>query len=237
MDKKIILVFDLDDTLYDRAEPFRKALETAAELKIEGDVRAWYGIYSRHSQEMFEANARGEISLEESHILRIRHAAAELGIAMTEEQELAYQRNYEKAQKEIVMSSTMKELLDVVHAAGFSLGILTNGPVKNQNRKVQALGLEKWIPKEQLFISEGIGFTKPDIGAFHYIEKALHVRPEELCMIGDSYSSDIAGAMKAGWKTIWLNKNKETIPEGKERPNYIVQTEEELLETLKELVK
>ena len=65
MNKKTILIFDLDDTLYDRAEPFRKALEAASGLHIEGDVRAWYGIYSRHSQEMFEANARGEITLEE----------------------------------------------------------------------------------------------------------------------------------------------------------------------------
>ena len=233
MNKKTILIFDLDDTLYDRAEPFRKALEAAAGLHIEGDVRAWYGIYSRHSQEMFEANARGEITLEESHVLRIRHAAAELGIHMTAEQELAYQRYYEKAQKDIVMSDTMKELLDFCSNAGVLMGILTNGPVKNQNRKVQTLGLEKWIPKERLFISEGTGFTKPDVEAFHYVEKALHTSPEELCMIGDSYSSDIAGAIQAGWKTIWLNKNQtETQNEGK-KADLTVNTEEQLLKRIK----
>ena len=233
MNKKTILIFDLDDTLYDRAEPFRKALEAAAGLHIEGDVRAWYGIYSRHSQEMFEANARGEITLEESHALRIRHAAAELGIHMTAEQELAYQRYYEKAQKDIVMSDTMKELLDFCSNAGVLMGILTNGPVKNQNRKVQTLGLEKWIPKERLFISEGTGFTKPDVEAFHYVEKALHTSPEELCMIGDSYSSDIAGAIQAGWKTIWLNKNQtETQNEGK-KADLTVNTEEQLLKRIK----
>ena len=233
MNKKTILIFDLDDTLYDRAEPFRKALEAASGLHIEGDVRAWYGIYSRHSQEMFEANARGEITLEESHVLRIRHAAAELGIHMTAEQEVAYQRYYEKVQKDIVMSDTMKELLDFCCNAGVLMGILTNGPVKNQNRKVQTLGLEKWIPKERLFISEGIGFTKPDVEAFHYVEKALHTSTEELCMIGDSYSSDIAGAIQAGWKTIWLNKNQtETQNEGK-KADLTVNTEEQLLKRIK----
>ena len=233
MNKKMILIFDLDDTLYDRAEPFRKALEAAAGLHIEGDVRAWYGIYSRHSQEMFEANARGEITLEESHVLRIRHAAAELGIHMTAEQEVAYQRYYEKAQKDIVMGDTMKELLDFCCNAGVLMGILTNGPVKNQNRKVQTLGLEKWIPKERLFISEGIGFTKPDVDAFHYVEKALQVSPEELCMIGDSYSSDIAGAMEAGWKTIWLDKNKTEIQNEKKAADLTVNTEEQLLKRIK----
>ena len=233
MNKRMILIFDLDDTLYDRAEPFRKALEAAAGLHIEGDVRAWYGIYSRHSQEMFEANARGEITLEESHVLRIRHAAAELGIHMTAEQEVAYQRYYEKAQKDIVMSDTMKELLDFCSNAGVLMGILTNGPVKNQNRKVQTLGLEKWIPKERLFISEGIGFTKPDVDAFHYVEKALHTSPEELCMIGDSYSSDIAGAIQAGWKTIWLNKNQTEIQNEGKKADLTVNTEEQLLKRIK----
>lgn len=233
MNKKMILIFDLDDTLYDRAEPFRKAMEAAAGRKIEGDVRKWYSIYSRHSQEMFEANARGEITLEESHVLRIRHAAAELGIPMTAEQELAYQRYYEQAQKDIVMSDTMKELLDFCRNAKVPTGILTNGPVKNQRRKVQALGLEKWIPKERLFISEGIGCTKPDLEAFHYVEKALHAGPEELCMIGDSYSSDIAGAMEAGWKTIWLDKNRTEIPSERKKADLTVNTEEELLKTIK----
>ena len=55
-------------------------------------------------------------------------------------------------------------------------------------------------------------------------------------MIGDSFSSDMEGAKKAGWKTIWLNKNLETVPEGKEAPDYIAQTEEELLEIVKILV-
>lgn len=233
MNKKTILIFDLDDTLYDRAEPFRKALEAASGLYIEGNVRAWYGIYSRHSQEMFEANARGEITLEESHVLRIRHAAAELGIHMTAEQELAYQRYYEQAQKDIVMSDTMKELLSFCCEAEIQMGILTNGPVKNQNRKVQALGLGKWIPHEHIFISEGIGFTKPDVGAFHYVEKALQARPEELCMIGDSYTSDIAGAMEAGWKTIWLDKNKTEMQNEGKKADLTVNTEEQLRKRIK----
>lgn len=174
-----------------------------------------------------------EITLEESHVLRIRHAAAELGIHMTAEQELAYQRYYEQAQKDIVMSDTMKELLSFCCEAEIQMGILTNGPVKNQNRKVQALGLGKWIPHEHIFISEGIGFTKPDVGAFHYVEKALQARPEELCMIGDSYTSDIVGAMEAGWKTIWLDKNKtETQNEGK-KADLTVNTEEQLRKRIK----
>lgn len=228
--EKMILIFDLDDTLYDRTRPFQMALERATRRKIQGDVRAWYSIYSRHSQDMFEAHARGEISLEESHILRIRYAAAELGIELTEEQEQAYQIEYERAQGEISMSDTMKAILSFCCENEIPIGILTNGPVKNQNRKIQALGLKEWIPEEKIFISEGIGYTKPDEQAFRYVEEVLHAKSEELCMIGDSYSSDIAGAKKAGWRTIWLNKDRKAVSQDEVQPDYIVSTEEELLE-------
>ena len=68
------------------------------------------------------------------------------------------------------------------------------------------------------------------------MERVLNQNPGELWMIGDSFSSDMEGAKKAGWKTIWLNKNLETVPEGKEAPDYIAQTEEKLLEIVKILV-
>lgn len=52
-------------------------------------------------------------------------------------------------------------------------------------------------------------------------------------MIGDSYTSDIAGAMEAGWKTIWLDKNKtETQNEGK-KADLTVNTEEQLRKRIK----
>lgn len=233
MEKKLTLIFDLDDTLYDRAQPFGKALEAATGQKIAGDIRKWYRIYSRYSQDMFEANVRGEISLEESHVLRIRYAAKEIGIQISEEQERGYQKAYEKAQGEIMLSDTVKELLDFCVSEEIPVGILTNGPVENQNRKISALGLGKWIPEEMTFISEGIGYTKPEVAAFHYVEKALHTAPEELCMIGDSYSSDIAGAKKAGWRTIWLDKNGAEIGDAGKMADLIVNAEEQLLKRIK----
>ena len=32
----------------------------------------------------------------------------------------------------------------------------------------------------------------------------------------------------AGWKTIWMNHHRYTVPEGMEKPDYIAYTEEEL---------
>ena len=230
------LIFDLDDTLYDRCAPFVKALEMALGKEIPGNKREWYHIYSICSQEMFEAQARGEVSLADSRILRIRKAMKYFEVPFSEEQEQVYQDAYAKEQGNVWMSDTIKELMDLGMQMGTTMAVLTNGPVDHQLKKAATLHLENWIPREKLFISEEIGYTKPDVGAFHCVERVLNQNPGELWKIGDSFSSDMEGAKKAGWKTIWLNKNLETVPEGKEAPDYIAQTEEELLEIVKILV-
>lgn len=234
--KKITLVFDLDDTLYDRCAPFVKALEKALGKEIPGNKREWYHIYSICSQEMFEAQARGEISLADSRILRIRKAMKHFDVPFSTEQEEAYQAAYAKEQGNVWMSDIISELMDLGQQMGAEMAVLTNGPVDHQLKKAATLHLEKWIPREVLFISEEIGYTKPDVEAFQYVERAMHLDPETTYMIGDSFTSDITGAKEAGWKTIWLNKNLETLREGAQAPDYIAQTEEELLEIVRNIL-
>lgn len=230
------LIFDLDDTLYDRCAPFVKALEMALGSEIPGNKREWYHIYSICSQEMFEAQTRGEVSLADSRILRIRKAMKHFNVPFSAEQEQVYQAAYAREQGNVWMSDTIKELMDLGMETGTSMAVLTNGPVDHQLKKAATLQLERWIPRSRLFISEEIGDTKPDVEAFHYVKRVMNLNPQETWMVGDSFSSDIEGAKAAGWKTIWLNKNLENVPEGKEAPDYIAQTEEELLEIVKSLL-
>ena len=68
------------------------------------------------------------------------------------------------------------------------------------------------------------------------MERMLNQNLGELWMIGDSFSSDMEGAKEAGWKTVWLNKNLEVVPEGSTQPDYIAETEEALLEIVRILV-
>ena len=46
-------------------------------------------------------------------------------------------------------------------------------------------------------------------------------------------SSDIAGAIQAGWKTIWLNKNQTEIQNEGKKADLTVNTEEQLLKRIK----
>lgn len=131
------LIFDLDDTLYDRCAPFVKALEMALGKEITGNKREWYHIYSICSQEMFEAQARGEVSLADSRILRIRKAMKYFEVPFSEEQEQAYQDAYAKEQGNVWMSDTINELMDLGMQMGTTMAVLTNGPVDHQLKKQQ----------------------------------------------------------------------------------------------------
>jgi putative hydrolase of the HAD superfamily len=57
----------------------------------------------------------------------------------------------------------------------------------------------------QTLISEEVGINKPQPGIFHVALQMNGVTADEAVMIGDSYTSDIAGAKAAGIDQIWLH--------------------------------
>jgi len=52
-----------------------------------------------------------------------------------------------------------------------------------------------------LFISSRIGYPKPSAQFFRAVEDALGLSPEQLLLVGDDPTSDIAGAARCGWNT------------------------------------
>ena len=73
-----------------------------------------------------------------------------------------------------------------------------------QYNRLRKVDLEKYF--KYLFISEEIGYNKPDINFFNYIfEKTKITSPERVLIIGDSVSADIQGGNLAGIKTCWYN--------------------------------
>lgn len=103
-----------------------------------------------------------------------------------------------------------EDTLDVYQelAAAHKLALATNGV-----SRVQRPRLEIFLPvTEEIFISEELGCIKPSKAFFESMLGKLGCRPEECLMIGDSISSDIAGAGSIGMPTCWYN------PKGKELP-------------------
>lgn len=80
---------------------------------------------------------------------------------------------------------------------------VTNGTAVAQERKLQKSGLDQIL--DGIFISEKIGFEKPDIRFFEAVFAALPCKKEECVIIGDSLTSDMQGGINAGIERWWYN--------------------------------
>ena len=93
-------------------------------------------------------------------------------------------------------------VLEVLHSHS-KLALASNGINKVQPSRVQ--NLRHYF--EEAFISEGMGCIKPDRAFWDIVFAKIGAQPNECLMIGDSLSSDIAGAIAYGMDACWLNRS------------------------------
>jgi 2-haloacid dehalogenase len=86
----------------------------------------------------------------------------------------------------------------------YTLVAVTNGTKVAQEKKLRLSGLNKVF--DEIFISENVGFEKPNKEYFDYVfEKLGIINRDEAIIIGDSLTSDIKGGFIAGIDTCWFN--------------------------------
>lgn len=78
----------------------------------------------------------------------------------------------------------------------YDLYVITNGFEETQTSKLAHCGLMSYF--KNVFISERIGYKKPDIRLFRHALKEAGVEPSQALMVGDEYDSDIKGGIDAG---------------------------------------
>ena len=209
--RMIGLVFDVDDTLYEQIVPFEKAYKNLFHMDI--DMEKFYLLSRYYSDVKFEASRNGEMTMDEYHIYRIREAAKDLGVYLSDEEALNMQKEYKKNQQKLQMSDITISILELAKKNNVKLGIITNGPSEHQWSKVKALGVEKWIDRENIIVSGDYGTNKPDVRIFEIMQEKLQLPNDSLYYVGDSLENDIVGANNAGWKAIWINRYKKKLPE------------------------
>ena len=230
------IIFDVDDTLYDQLVPFWKAYEAVFGGRYQLPMDGLFAASRRRSDEVFGPSQRGEITMEEMYIYRIQKAFEDFQVAITDQEALRFQAEYAGNQKRLEMSEKMREILDLC-VNRIPIGIITNGPSEHQWKKVNALGAQRWFPRENIFVSGDVGAAKPDRRIFDHVCDRMGQKPEDMYLVGDSYENDIAGAMRAGWRAIWLNRRGHKHPEGGFVPWATVESEEELLTVLQKILK
>ena len=94
----------------------------------------------------------------------------------------------------------------------YRVSLLSNGPSDLQREKIHVLGLEDRF--EHIIISGEVGYSKPSREIFEALLSRAVAQAHQVMYIGDNYMKDIVGALGAGLRAVWVNRD------GKQRPNH-----------------
>ena len=156
----------LDDTLYNLMEPFQKAHEELFAKKTDAECEELFKASRIYSDEAFYMVRDGKLAKEDEFAYRIIKTYGDAGITVSREYAKQFEERYRYYQKHIHVPEKMQEILKYCKENKAVTGVLTNGTVQNQGKKIQVLGLTKWFTEETIFISDVIGYTKPNPKAF-----------------------------------------------------------------------
>lgn len=207
------IVFDIDDTLYCRQDMLVKAAEIVLGVKVP-DWREFIRIFYEKSDVNMAQLESGEVSTRDTNGWRYNETFRLLGLPYKPEDGGRAADAYLELQSHMAISDGLASVLDKLASdPDLKLAILTAGESKHQWNKVDMLGLDRWFDRSMILVTGDTPYTKPDAELFQMMEEHLGLSPSDLWMVGDNYDKDIAGAIKAGWHTLWINRRGLPAPE------------------------
>jgi len=102
--------------------------------------------------------------------------------------------------------------LEALRAAGFKLGLLTNGPRALQRDKIDRFGFEPYF--DVIVIEGEFGRGKPEREVFAHALQTVGAQPAEAWHIGDNLYADIAGAQAVGIHAAWIHRGRLQLKDG-----------------------
>lgn len=215
------VLFDLDDTLFDR--------KAAQIMALELIVKRFPHIFGRFEKERvieaflesdrlltsgFNAGASSEgIREERSRIfLEILDIGEDIVDIITE----IYIEEYPK------LNAVMPGAFELVKelSGRYRVGVITNGLPDAQYTKLESIGLRDLM--SCIVLSEEIGIRKPDPGIFHHAADLIQIPPADCLYVGNSYTHDIAGAKTAGMLACWLKSSPSSSPGGEYEADFVI---------------
>jgi len=109
----------------------------------------------------------------------------------------------------------------------YRLGIVTNGTGDAQRTKIEAVDLDRWVDAT-VFAGESVP-AKPETAPFERALDLLDGSPGRSVHVGDSLTSDVAGANAAGIRSVWLSDGNSG---GEHTPTHRISAIDEMLELL-----
>lgn len=196
-----ILLFDLDNTLFDFTDTEKNALRnTFQTFNLPNGHVDFRDSYKAISKVLWDDLEQGRTTLAELKVARFSQLFLRHSINL--DATLFGQTYIDNIGKEVHMIDGVEEMI-----AKFSnrrLAILTNGFTDAQHSRIAASSLHNSF--EMIITSEEAGAQKPQADIFDYTFDKLQITDKSrVLMIGDSLSSDIQGGNHFGIDTCWFN--------------------------------
>ena len=216
MDIKInentVIVFDLDDTLYNEIDYLKSAYRFIAK---DLDPKGWKRLYSIMFS-LYRSDVNVFNYLSETYRVEIKSLI----------------NIYRNHSPEIKLFEGVLDILNAIKANNGKLAIITDGRIKTQSAKLKALGIDYFFDK--IIISEAIGTEKPDIANYKSIENSIIGL--DYYYIADNLKKDFVSPNRMGWKTIGLidrglniHSNSHLNVEDDYYPQYFIESYKEVI--------
>ncbi|WP_367924745.1 YjjG family noncanonical pyrimidine nucleotidase [uncultured Ruthenibacterium sp.] len=194
-------LFDADDTLFDTTQNEAltlKALFLEKQLPYDQDVLKRYRTISREMWKEFENGKMLKSQVQHGRFARL---IQELGLSADTSDffECYHRLSLERLILEPHALEVCRTLSQTCH-----LYIITNGTASIQWPRLEKAGLAPFF--KDVFVSEDLGVQKPDPLYFEKVLKAAGTCRSRVLVVGDSLTSDIAGANRAGLPCCWYNR-------------------------------
>ena len=215
------IFLDWDDTIGDWSTAEHKALRdiyTHYHLdQLYPTFEDYLNAYKPYNLELWDMYGRGEITKEWLHLQRFLRPIESLPVTDDRLRDLAHEMGDEFLRLTNKYFCLMPDAEKVVKylASKYPLTIISNGFKEVQYYKFEHSAMVPYFT--HTLISEEVGINKPQPGIFEIALARNGITADEALMIGDSYTSDIAGAKAAGIDQIWIHEGEPT-----ETATYIV---------------
>ncbi len=210
-----LIFFDADQTLFDFRTAERLALrDLLQDLALPADEEQ-IAAYSRINEEHWRRHENGELTRDQLVVERFASFLQHLGeggLARPEQLDAiapaAMNRAYEEALSwHAELLPEAEETLAAL-APQYRLALVTNGLASVQHRRLSLSPITRFF--EGVFISEELGYSKPDPRFFDAVFARLEkpVARERCLLVGDSVNADMRGAYQAGLEACWFSPRK-----------------------------
>ncbi len=185
-DSEIVLVFDLDDTLYPEIEFVRSGFWSVATSL---DPRQPWDVY-RLLLDTFDRSGSGKV---------FDMLSAETGRVIDIPELVSFYRLHTPR---ISLAATTRIVLE--HAKNnHHTALITDGPAQMQRNKFEALGLAAWI--DFPVFTDELGTSKPDSKPFEAVMQHF-CSARNFVYVADNPSKDFQAPGQLGWRTIRVRR-------------------------------